>query len=227
MTADTLAAPAVSRPADGYPVSVTVTRPDRQSRAKSFPLGIGTFIRLLLAIPHFVILYFFQIVMVFVCFMATFVILFTGRFPRDMFDLVESYFRWLTNVQGYVMKLYDTYPPFSMTQQDYPLHVDVAYPEHSSRLLNFPIFGFIIKALALIPHFFVLGVLGLVAFVMVFFAAFAILFTGSFPAGMHRFVSGVLRWGLRLSAYIYALTDTYPPYSLTVCCITLSHCCWR
>ena len=215
MTADTMASSEASRPEAGYPVSLDITRPDRQSRVKSFPFFIGIFIRCLLAIPHFVILYFFQILMAIVYFVGTFAILFTGRFPRGMFDIVAGYFRWLTNVQGYVLHLYDTYPPFSTTQESYPLRMDVAYPEKSSRVLNFPLFGFLIKALALIPHFFVVGMLGVVAFVMLFFAAFAILFTGSFPVGMHRFVSGVLRWGLRISAYMYALTDRYPPFSLS------------
>ena len=51
------------------------------------------------------------------------------------------------------------------------------------------------------------------AFVVVFIAQFAILFSGSFPEGMHTFVVGVGRWSTRVNAYLYALTDKYPPFS--------------
>ena len=50
--------------------------------------------------------------------------------------------------------------------------------------------------------------------VVLFIAQFAILFTGSFPEGMHRFVIGVGRWSTRTNAYNVALTDKYPPFSL-------------
>jgi hypothetical protein len=60
----------------------------------------------------------------------------------------------------------------------------------------------------------VLAFLYLAALVVLFIATFAILFTGSFPAGMHRFVTGVVRWGVRVQAYEVALTDRYPPFSL-------------
>jgi hypothetical protein len=49
---------------------------------------------------------------------------------------------------------------------------------------------------------------------VLFIAQFAVLFTGSFPQGMHGFMAGVLRWSARVNAYLYALTDRYPPFSL-------------
>ena len=55
----------------------------------------------------------------------------------------------------------------------------------------------------------------LVAYVVLIIALFAILFTGSFPAGMHKFMVGVCRWCTRVNAYLYALTDKYPPFSMS------------
>jgi hypothetical protein len=47
-------------------------------------------------------------------------------------------------------------------------------------------------------------------------AWFAILFTGKYPAGIHEFVVGVMRWGLRVNAYAFLLiTDEYPPFTLS------------
>jgi hypothetical protein len=42
-----------------------------------------------------------------------------------------------------------------------------------------------------------------------------VLFAGAFPAGMHRFITGVLRWNLRLNCYLYGLVDRYPPFSMS------------
>jgi hypothetical protein len=53
------------------------------------------------------------------------------------------------------------------------------------------------------------------ALVVVFIAMFAVLFTGAFPEGMHRFVTGVFRWAQRVNLYVYSMTDKYPPFSLS------------
>ena len=49
--------------------------------------------------------------------------------------------------------------------------------------------------------------------IVIFIAQFAILFSGSFPAGMHGFCVGVMRWSTRINAYLLGLTDKYPPFS--------------
>jgi hypothetical protein len=65
----------------------------------------------------------------------------------------------------------------------------------------------------LIPHFVVLFFMYIALLVVVFIARFAILFTGTFPAGMHRFIVGVLRWSQRTTVYLSSMTDKYPPFS--------------
>ena len=68
-----------------------------------------------LAIPHFVVLLFLFIAAFVVVILAWFAILFTGKFPRGMFDFVEGAFRWGARVQGYAILLVtDRYPPFSL-----------------------------------------------------------------------------------------------------------------
>ncbi len=199
-----------------YPVHFDVQRPASQSRLTNFPLGIGLLIKGILLIPHFVILYFLQIVASIVYFIATFAILFTGNYPRGLFNFYLGYTRWTANVYGYFFSAYDKYPPFSMDSQDgYPLSFSVDYEGSRSRLLNFPILGLIIKLILLIPHLIVVYFLVLIAMIVLLIAQFAILFTGSFPEGMHKFMIGVGRWSTRINAYAYALTDKYPPFSLS------------
>jgi hypothetical protein len=68
-----------------------------------------------LAIPHYIVLAFLWIALVVVVFIAWLVILFTGRYPRGMFDFVEGVLRWGARVIAYAFVLVtDRYPPFSL-----------------------------------------------------------------------------------------------------------------
>jgi hypothetical protein len=95
----------------------------------------------------------------------------------------------------------------------YPVDVRADYPQRSSRLWAV-LTIFWIKGLALIPHIFVLVFLGIAQFVVALVAQFVVAFTGRYPAGMHAFVTGVLRWQTRVAAFFLSLTDRYPPFSL-------------
>jgi len=199
-----------------YPIHFDVTRDATQSRLTNFPLGIGLFIRAILLIPHLIIVYFLQIVASIIYLIATVAILFTGRYPRGLFNFYVGYSRWNNNVTGYLVSAYDKYPAFSMdAQNDYPLSYSVDYPENLNRILNFPIFGLFIKLILLVPHLIIVYFLALAAMIVLIIAQFAILFTGSFPEGMHKFVIGVGRWNARMGGYMVAMTDKYPPFSLS------------
>jgi hypothetical protein len=72
-------------------------------------------VKWLLAIPHFIVLFFLGIASVFAVIIAWFAILFTGRYPRSLFDFVEGVMRWGLRVQAYSMLLVtDKYPPFRL-----------------------------------------------------------------------------------------------------------------
>jgi hypothetical protein len=72
-------------------------------------------VKWLLAIPHYVVLAFLWIAVFFVVIVAWFAILFTGRYPRGIFDYVEGVVRWGQRVVAYAFTLVtDRYPPFSL-----------------------------------------------------------------------------------------------------------------
>jgi hypothetical protein len=71
-----------------------------------------------------------------------------------------------------------------------------------------------VKWLLLIPHYIALIFLGLAAAVVIFISFFAVLFTRRYPEGMFNFVVGVYRWGMRVMAYLFLMTDSYPPFSM-------------
>jgi hypothetical protein len=72
-------------------------------------------VKWLLAIPHYLVLVVLSVVVVLVTILAWFAILFTGRYPRGMFDFVVGVGRWWTRVWAYAFLLVtDVYPPFSL-----------------------------------------------------------------------------------------------------------------
>jgi hypothetical protein len=74
-------------------------------------------VKWLLAIPHYIVLVFLDIAAVVVVIVAWFAILFTGRYPRGMFDFVEGVIRWHNRVIAYALVLVtDRYPPFRLAQ---------------------------------------------------------------------------------------------------------------
>jgi hypothetical protein len=72
-------------------------------------------VKWLLAIPHYIVLFFLWIAAIVVVIIAWFAILFTGRYPRGMFDFVQGVIRWGVRVVAYAFVLVtDRYPPFSL-----------------------------------------------------------------------------------------------------------------
>src|SRR5436190_20262460 len=108
--------PATTPPA-GYPVRFDVEYPERLSRWKIF-------VKWLLAIPHFIIVYLLQIVAGVMILVAFFAILFTKKWPRGMFDFMVQIQRWTLNTIAYGLTLQrDEYPPFSGDAGAYPVRL--------------------------------------------------------------------------------------------------------
>jgi Domain of unknown function (DUF4389) len=81
-----------------------------QDLSRGMPL-----VKWLLAIPHYIVLFFLHIAVFFVLIFVWFAILFTGRYPRGAFEFVEGVIRWDLRVVAYAFILVtDKYPPFSM-----------------------------------------------------------------------------------------------------------------
>jgi Domain of unknown function (DUF4389) len=189
--------------AAGYPAGFDIEYPQSLSRWKIF-------VKWILAIPHFIIVYLLQAVTSILVFIAFFAILFTKKWPRGLFDFSVQIQRWTFNVYAYAVTLQrDEYPPFTGEAGQYPVALEVDYDDNLSRWQIF------LKWLFALPHLIIVTFLALAAIVVVFIAFFAILFTGKYPRGMFDFVTGTLRWYVRVNAYAFWLmTDRYPPFSL-------------
>ena len=176
-----------------------------------------------LAIPHYVVLAFLWLAFAVLSVVAFFAILFTGRYPRAIFDFNVGVLRWTWRVQyySYAALATDRYPPFSLDDDPaYPARLQVEYPERLSR-------GLVLVKwwLLAIPHYLVVGLFvggtyaaghvagGLVG-ILVLIAAVLVAFTGSYPEPVFDFVLGMNRWVLRVAAYAALMTDRYPPFQL-------------
>src|SRR5215467_7248906 len=169
-----------------------------------------------LAIPHYVVLAFLWLAFVVLSVVAFFAILFTGRYPRAIFDFNVGVLRWTWRVQYYSYAALgtDRYPPFSLDDDPaYPARLQVEYPERLSR-------GLVLVKwwLLAIPHYLVIGLFvgGTYAVWHIGGGLIAVLVavTGSYPQPVFDFVLGMNRWVLRVAAYAALMTDRYPPFQL-------------
>jgi len=174
-------------------------------------------VKWLLIIPHLIVLFFLWVAFIVLTMVALFAILFTGRYPRGIFDFNVGVLRWTWRVAYYSYSALatDRYPPFSLSSRDYPANLEVEYPERLSRGLV------LIKWwLLAIPHYLVVGLLeggegpGLVT-LLALFGAVGLLFNGRYPGDIFELVLGFNRWTIRVVAYAALMTDEYPPFRLS------------
>ncbi|HET9011171.1 MAG TPA: DUF4389 domain-containing protein [Gemmatimonadaceae bacterium] len=139
---------------------------------------------------------------------AWFAILFTGRFPKGLWDLAAYYLRWRVRVMAYAALLRDEYPPFGDGM--YPVELELPRPDEPRDRLTVAF-----RPLLAIPHLVAIWVLGLAWALATILASFSNLFAGRYPVQLYRFAVGVMRWTTRVEAYVLLLRDEYPPFTLT------------
>jgi hypothetical protein len=196
-----------------YPVSVIVT-PQFEGRNR-----LTTALRPILAIPHAILVgpiywssrtgsvgllgaaaYVLAIV-------SWFTLLITGEHLRGIREFSMYYLRWRTRAVAYMALFVDPYPPFG--DGPYPASIEVVEPTLPRDRATIAV-----RLLLAIPHFVLLFFLLIGWLVATVIAWFAILFTGSYPASLYPFAVGVMRWILRVEAYLLLLVDEYPPFAI-------------
>ena len=190
-------------------------------------------VKMFLAIPHYVVLAFLWVAFLVTTVIAGFAILFTGRYPRSLFDFNVGVLRWNWRVGFYVYAALgtDRYPPFTLARTDYPADFDVAYPERLSRGLV------LVKWLLAIPHLIIVGLIVAdllpywwtsndwssgfqpiggysVLNLLVVVAGFFLLITRQYPRALFDLLLGINRWLYRVLSYVALMRDEYPPFRL-------------
>jgi hypothetical protein len=168
----------------------------------------------LLIVPHIIVLCVLMAASFVLTVVAFFAILFTGKYPKGMFDFNVGVMRWSWRVGFYSYNALgtDKYPPFSLDPDpNYPADLEVPYPEKLSRGLIF------VKWLLALPHWFIIAIfngvrsMGLIT-ILTLINAIYMLFTGKLIGELFYFVIGMNRWSIRVLAYVLLLRDEYPPF---------------
>ena len=222
---------------------VGVERIPQTSAAGAYPLRLDGhldeplsrwlwLVKWFLAIPHLVVLAFLWMAFGLLTVVAGAAILFTGRYPRSIFDFNVGVLRWTWRVTFYAVTLgTDRYPPFSLQSEPaYPADLTVAYPEQLSRPLV------LVKWwLLALPHYIVISIFGggltwwtwswtggsgraaagagLIG-ILVLVAGVLLAVTRRYPRHVFDFVMGMHRWTYRVWAYAALMRDEYPPFRL-------------
>jgi hypothetical protein len=191
-----------------YPATLTFQPPERVANWR--PL-----VNWLLAIPHLLVVSALRYVSEVLGVVSWFIIVFTGRLPAGIANFQVMYMRYYVRTGLFAGWLREEYPPFDFTMtptdqgNDPRVRVDVV-PQLEGRNRLTVAFRLILA----IPQLVVFALLTIANFVVLLIGFFAVLFTGRWPSGLRDFTVGFMRWFLRLEAYLFLLTDEYPPFTL-------------
>jgi hypothetical protein len=189
--------PAAADEQELAPVLVTFAAPSLQSR-------LTVLVRIILVIPHLVVLAVLGIAAYLVAIAGWFGALFTGRLPGFAADFLTGYLRWQTRVSAYAFLLTGDYPPFSLADADYPARVAVQ-PGRLNRL------AVLFRIFLLIPCGIVQAILSYGALTIFQLVSWVItLITGRLPDPVYQAMAAVLRYQARTLGFAWMLTSAYP-----------------
>jgi len=174
-------------------------------------------IKLILIIPHVLLLFLIWIGVGLSVIGAFFAILVTGRYPRGLFDfnLGAMRYTWRVGFYSFAAFATDQYPPFSMDREDdYPATLDIPYPERLSRGLV------LVKWILAIPHMIIVSLISgptggwSVVGVLAVVAGILMLVKRPYPEDIFELLMDLNGWSYRVTAYVALMTDEYPPFRL-------------
>jgi hypothetical protein len=179
------------------PVLVAVAGPASQRRAT-------VAVRIVLAVPHLLALYFLGIAACVVVLIGWLGALVTGRLPRFAATYLSGYLEWYSRVGAYLLLLTDEYPPFAFGDAAYPVRLAVG----AGKLNRLTVAFRIVLAIpaAIVSMLLTFGFTTIVIFI----AWLTALIAGRLPASLHQAFAAVLRYTIRYYGYLYLLTGAYP-----------------
>jgi len=185
-----------ARPTPDNP-ELEIDFPDHQRRWTVLP-------RLMLAIPHLVMLFFLSIALIVPLAIGWFAALVLGRLPGWAHQFISNYLCWYARVTGYLMLLTDRYPPFGFASSDYPVRITLG----EQRALNRA--AVLFRIILIIPVYIVSALLSNGVWLLSLVTWVAELVLGRIPVVLFEANAAVLRYGVRSQAYGYMLTSAYP-----------------
>jgi len=181
-----------------HTIGLIVTDDLRRSR-------LTVFFRLLLAIPHLIVLYVLGGIVEIVSIVAWVIALVLGRLPPGLHNFIAGYVRYLTCVSAYLLLLADPWPPFS--SKPYPVDLRIEPPRPQNRLTV------LFRLILAIPAGIVSAVFRIVNSLLAVFGWFYCLALGRMHGGMRDVSAWMLKYEGQTYAYLFLLTDRYPSFA--------------
>lgn len=188
---------------EGDPAAAVPARIDLLVRRDLRRNRLTVFFRLLLTIPHLVVLLVLGVAACVVVVVGWFAALVLGRLPGWAHAYLSGYLRWSVRTSCYLLLVTDVFPPFSLAPTDHPVQLVIPPP---GRLSRWAVLG---RVVLVVPAY-VLSLAGSGIGLFVVFAWFAGVFAGRTPRAVFDAIATVQRFSCRLSAYLSLLTPTYP-----------------
>lgn len=164
-----------------------------------------------LAVPHYPILIVLYAMYPVLTVVAGIAILFTGRYPRTIFEVNVGVLRWSWRVMNYrfPMNSTDRYPPFTLAARpDYPGELEVDYPEQLSQ------WTVLVKLILALPQIIICWVMEPLLQVLAVISAVRLLARGTVSQDMFDLLMGIVRWRYRVAVYVSLMCDEYPPFRM-------------
>jgi hypothetical protein len=185
-----------------HPVRFEVDYDERRSRP-------STFFRVLLAVPHAVVLALYGLMVFFVVVAGWFALLFTGRWPHALYDIVAGYLRWNARFNAYTFLLTDRYPPFNGGEDpDHPARLVIGPPKSSYSRAK-ALFRIVLAIPVLVASY----LLGIVAELIAIVSWLVIVLTARQPAGLQSVLRFAVSFSVRSFAYLLLVTEDWPSFT--------------
>ena len=161
-------------------------------------------IRLILAIPHLLVMGAWNYFVGLLAVIQWFIVLFTGRRNEGIWNMQNQWLGYATRVMTYAGLMHDEFPPFGTDAGAVPVQYGFGYTAEANRLSN------ALRMFWVLPAAIVTMIFVFVAEILVIIAWFAVLFTGKMPRGLFDFMLKAHRQAIRTQSYGGLMTDTYP-----------------
>lgn len=167
---------------------------------------VSTLFRVLLVIPHMIVMQAWQYLVQVLSVFQWIIVLFTGKRNQGIWNLQNAWLGYASRVWGYYSVMFDKWPNIGPEPKGEPTSYSFEYSEKANRLTNF------FRMLWLIPSLIIGIVVLLVATVCTVLAWFAILVTGKHPRGLFDFVMKTHQFIIRVQSCAMLMTDTRPKF---------------
>lgn len=196
-----------------YPL-ISIPLIKNPSKFYAFPF-IGGLVKFFMIIPVSIELMALGIANIFVLFINSVAVLFTGKYWHIAYELNLGIINMNTKVLFFFYGITNTYPGFSLSDTpDFSL--EIPYPHQPNRFFAIPLLGGLARIVLLIPYMIYVNVIQYATMIGSVIGSFIVLFTGTYPESIFELVKDLARLEQAILVYVSGISDTYPSFFISM-----------